>query len=1129
MKDRLRSSDYRFIAICLILLAGTTWFSFRNFYRAFPEASIDFRIGRDDGGRIASGFLTSQGYRLQGHRQASSFSYDDDAKTFLEREAGLEQANHLMSTRIRMWRWAYRWFRPLQKEEFRAEVTAAGEVAEFSHEIAEDTARNDPGPERARSLAEDFLRTRMHRDPAALDFVEASDQTRPHRVDRAFTWKERDFDFHDATYRMEVTLLGDEVGGYREYLKVPEQWTRDYQRLRSKNETAQMADSAATVVLILALVVVIVRGVRRGDIRWRRAMIVGLIAMALSFLAHMNQFSQQEFEYRTTDSYSSFVAQQLLQGVLAALGWGGFLFVLTAGAEPLYRENFRGQISLGNLFSLEGLRTRRFFLGALLGIALTGIFIAYQTGFYIVAYRFGAWSPADVGYDNLLNTKFPWLFVLAGGFMPAVFEEFLFRMFAIPMLRKVLRSLAVAVVLAGFIWGFGHSGYPQQPFYIRGLEVGIGGVALGLIMLRWGILPTLVWHYSVDAMYSAMLLLRSHNMYFRVSGAISAGIIVLPVLLAIVAYWRRGGFEPEAGLLNADESTEPEPPPSEIIPIAPVREPGEPVAGYRPLSPAVRLAAVGLLVLGVALLAVKTARFGDSPDYKIPDERAHAASDTYARSIGFDPAAFRYVTFPAAHWEGEDPLAAKYFLEHEPLADASRMFEQYRPIQHWVTRYFKSLETEEMSVSVHPETAKVMGFIHKFPDARAGADLAPDTAKAVAEKFAVSNGWQLGGMQLKENSSDKKKARRDYTFEWEAPPGDPRNVEEAHFRVHIELAGDQVSQLRSYWKIPEAFERERSRQNAITIGVIVLRIAGISAIVILAILLLVGHIRHGDVPWRTASVIAAPAALLLGLATLLSQRLILENYPTAYPLETFRAISYITVAMTVIFGFVLLGAAAALVFSAYPESLDFFRTHTRRAMSVDALCALFAAAGLALCLHKLNELALQRFHAQALYGFGSPDLIISAQPAIAALAGAVRTVLMTAALLATLALVRERFRKPWVLALMISGGAIIGLPSVHTGAELALHFGLGVAVTASAAAFCLWFARGNYLGYYLVLWAWALRGPISELFGNPLPALRVDRWILSIAMAALLLWAIYPIAVRIREGNAVSPEDVKIA
>src|SRR5947199_1045743 len=165
----------------------------------------------------------------------------------------------------------------------------------------------------------------------------------------------------------------------------------------------------------------------------------------------------------------------------------------------------------------------------------------------------GAWSPADVNYDNLLNTKFPWLFVLAGGYMPAVFEEFLFRMFAIPLLRKLLRSTAAAVVLAGFIWGFGHAGYPQQPFFIRGVEVGIGGVALGLVMLRWGILPTLVWHYSVDAMYSAMLLVRSPSLYFKFSGAAAAGIMVLPVLLALAAYLRNGGFEPEEGLRNGDE------------------------------------------------------------------------------------------------------------------------------------------------------------------------------------------------------------------------------------------------------------------------------------------------------------------------------------------------------------------------------------------------------------------------------------------------------------------------------------------------------------------------------------------------------------------------------------------------
>jgi len=63
----------------------------------------------------------------------------------------------------------------------------------------------------------------MHRDPAGLEFVEVSETARPHRTDRIFIWKENDFNLRDATYRVAVTTLGNEVGGFRQYLKVPEQ------------------------------------------------------------------------------------------------------------------------------------------------------------------------------------------------------------------------------------------------------------------------------------------------------------------------------------------------------------------------------------------------------------------------------------------------------------------------------------------------------------------------------------------------------------------------------------------------------------------------------------------------------------------------------------------------------------------------------------------------------------------------------------------------------------------------------------------------------------------------------------------------------------------------------------------
>ena len=42
-------------------------------------------------GSWPNSFLAGQGYRTAGYREASSFTFDDDAKTFLEREAGLEK------------------------------------------------------------------------------------------------------------------------------------------------------------------------------------------------------------------------------------------------------------------------------------------------------------------------------------------------------------------------------------------------------------------------------------------------------------------------------------------------------------------------------------------------------------------------------------------------------------------------------------------------------------------------------------------------------------------------------------------------------------------------------------------------------------------------------------------------------------------------------------------------------------------------------------------------------------------------------------------------------------------------------------------------------------------------------
>src|SRR5215471_9111885 len=154
MKERLNGADYRFNLICAVLLAVTVWFSANNFYRAFPEASIDFKVNREQAQVLAARFLNTHGFQVDGYRQAAQFTYDDDAKTFLEREVGLEQANRLMGARIRLWKWAYRWFRPLQKEEYSVAITPRGEFVGFDHDLPEETPRPPATSAEARALAE---------------------------------------------------------------------------------------------------------------------------------------------------------------------------------------------------------------------------------------------------------------------------------------------------------------------------------------------------------------------------------------------------------------------------------------------------------------------------------------------------------------------------------------------------------------------------------------------------------------------------------------------------------------------------------------------------------------------------------------------------------------------------------------------------------------------------------------------------------------------------------------------------------------------------------------------------------------------------------------------------------------
>jgi hypothetical protein len=405
----------------------------------------------------------------------------------------------------------------------------------------------------------------------------------------------------------------------------------------------------------------------------------------------------------------------------------------------------------------------------------------------------------------------------------------------------------------------------------------------------------------------------------------------------------------------------------------------------------------------------------------------------------------------------------------------------------------------------------VQGFGHTVPEDRPGADISAGRAREIASAFAQDQGLDVSSMDLKESSSEKKKARRDYTLVWEAPAGDPRNVDEAHYRVQIGIAGDAVVAVRRFWKVPETFARGRERQNALSIAVLVLRIAAMAGAIVYALWLLVQSIRQRRVPWRAVIKLAVPLALLFPVGPLLSVNLMLKEYNTAIPLATYQAMTYVVLLMSLVFGFLFMSGAAALLTSFYIESLAALRAVNRRLPGPDAVLAVLVAAGLGVFLNQLDALLTTRFHAQALFNIGSPDIIASASPVVAAVADALRSVLFRGAALGLAVLAVFQVPKRWMAVAIGLGAVFIGLPGeIRTPGEFILYYGAAAAAGACAVAWSWWVARGNYLAYALVLWVLALRAPMMQLFANGNRGLQIQGWGLATVLVLSMVWAVVP-------------------
>ena len=1113
-RERLDGNDKTVLLIWILaglLGAGVTY---KYFFRAFPEASVEFKLTRAAALEQARQFASAQGAQLDGYQSSIVFDVDDTAKTYLEREVGLKQANQVMKSDVHIWYWQVRFFRPLQKEEFDVRVHPAGGVVGYTHTQEEAAAGARLERAAAQAVAESFLRDTLHADLSHYEFreEEANFTERPNRRDWSFSWEQRGFRAKDATYRLRVTLAGDRVDGYQEFLKVPEAWKLDYERLRSSNNFIEYIALIPYAFLLGGCLFIIFLLGRRGLLEWRGGLALGVFLTVLYFIMTMNQWPLDRAGYDTNTPYSTFFLSQVGQAALISIVSALLVVLAVAPGEPLYRVLQPGKIRLGVGFRLPGIRTKEFFSANVIGICLAAAHIGYITVFYVVSGKLGAWAPQDLNYTNVVSTSLPWVYPLAIGIYAATSEEFLFRLFAIPFLLRTTKSKFLAVVLPAFAWGFLHSNYPQEPAYIRGVEVGLVGIVAGLVMLRWGIWATLVWHYTVDASLISTSLLRSHGAYLRVSGAIVGGAALIPLAIAGISYLSRGRFEADAALLNSAR-------PLPVLQVdatsrATQEAAAEMPSGYTAMSPRTLAVLVACGVLGVALLAgVKREAIGDFVRFQIRASEATARADQVLRDNKLDPATYQHTTTITYTFDG---YTNEYLRRTIGIAAANRVYRDQVPSAFWTVRYFRDSQNEEYLAVLQPN-GSLHSLHHTLDEKAPGANLTKEEALARAEAYLRDQKkLDLSPWNLVETNTDKRPARTDHTFTWEQKTAldAAAGSSGAHVRMQVQVQGDEVSGYRVFIKIPEIWRDAESRVTAAqimqTFGKVLL--VGVALITVLVVSLRgLKHPEIAQVPWRRLG--KWSAWVLLAAIVSFADRApqLLSTYTTTWPLKTFYAILFMSLlfitALYLAAAFLLLGLSWFFLERAFGRGRIPAWTGMRSEYYRDACCVALFGAAVVIGLERLPGLFARWPLLRHTLSAAVPDGLDTLNPAAGTIASGISGGFFIAGLVALAAALIAAYVRPlWMRAGLAVVVAVLLATNVATpGAFLrdaAFHL-LTIAV--------LWLGvtrvvRFNVMGYFLLAAMIVLAPGAIELLKQPNAYFHANGYAIAAFALGLLAW-----------------------
>ncbi len=320
------------------------------------------------------------------------------------------------------------------------------------------------------------------------------------------------------------TFEDGDVRSFTQSFSAPSSYT-DYVKKQTYWANWMTYAGYALLSMVLGILAIVYASLTRRHTSFVRGIVLSIVYFAASMAGTFNMLPVLQAEAGVRGALIFLMILQVVVSFVMAVaiyfslvGGDGLMRKVGLNAWPRAKESGYGLYVL-----------RSMYVGYLWAFILLGV---QSILFFVLERTLNTFSTTDAT-QSPYNMAYPWLLPIMA-WMAGIGEEAVYRLFGIPMVKKIVRNTFVACLITTLIWALGHTLYPIYPVISRPIELTFLGLLFSFVFLRYGFIAAMFSHVIFDSILmglSVMTLGDSVNLF--------AGIfwIVLPAIVAYIMYW----------------------------------------------------------------------------------------------------------------------------------------------------------------------------------------------------------------------------------------------------------------------------------------------------------------------------------------------------------------------------------------------------------------------------------------------------------------------------------------------------------------------------------------------------------------------------------------------------------------